>query len=59
MKRDIINLPGSSPEVRSHINGLQYKQMHGKAPLIEKRDTRQRYMAAQQQDGGKDYPNPY
>jgi len=48
MKRDQINLPGSSPEVRSNVNGLQYKQMHGKAPMIEKRDTRERYRAKNQ-----------
>lgn len=33
-------MPGSSPEVRSGINGLQYRQVHGKGPLIEKRDTK-------------------
>ena len=34
--------PGSSPEQRSGIEGIDYVVKHGKAPLIEKRDIKLR-----------------
>ena len=34
--------PGSSPEQRSGIEGIDYIVKHGKAPLIEKRDNKLR-----------------
>jgi len=41
---DSVNMPGSSPEQRSGIRDIQYKYQHGKAPMIEKRDTKYRKM---------------
>lgn len=37
--------PGSSPEQRSGIEGIDYVYKHGKAPLIEKRDIKLRQVA--------------
>ena len=37
--------PGSSPEQRSGIEGIDYVVKHGKAPLIEKRDIKLRQSA--------------
>jgi len=48
---DMNNLPGSSPEQRAGIRDIQFKYQHGKAPMIEKRDTKYRKM-------GKDLPYP-
>lgn len=38
------NLPGSSPEQRHGIPDIQYQQKYGKAPLLEKRDSKYRKM---------------
>lgn len=37
--------PGSSPEQRSGIKGIDYEYKHGKAPLMEKRDNKLRQAA--------------
>ena len=46
---DLVNIPGSSPEQRVGIPDLQYKYQHGKAPMIEKRDSKYRMRAQNSQ----------
>ena len=42
LKKKVAVNPGSSPEVRSGIEDINYEYHHGKAPLMEKRDQRLR-----------------
>ena len=50
------NMPGSSPEQRHGIPDIQYQQKYGKAPLLEKRDSKYRKMAGA---GSQNYNNNY
>ena len=59
---DPTNLPGSSPEQRAGIRDIQYKYQHGKAPMIEKRDTKYRKMGKNlpyQESQGEQYEQAY
>ena len=35
-----LGVPGSSPEFRTGVNEVQYRQNAGKAPLLEKRNSK-------------------
>ena len=41
-------MPGSSPEQKTGFEDIQYKYQHGKAPMIEKRDSRYRNMMSKE-----------
>jgi hypothetical protein len=41
-KKVLAKNPGSSPEQRSGIEGIDYVYKHGKAPLMQKRDIKLR-----------------
>ena len=42
---DALNIPGSSPEQRAGIQDIQFKYQSGKAPMLEKRDSKYRMRA--------------
>ena len=39
-KKVFDEVPGSSPEIRGGIQDIQYRQKAGKAPMLEKRNSK-------------------